>query len=101
MPIKKYAIKLRINMIISIVIGLGLIVVAEMLNVVIYVYIISVFISIFMFYVLPGKLSTRFNKECLNRVLEKDIVLLPIILSGPIIPIFILISTFKNRKEKL
>lgn len=93
---RKHDTKLRVIMMISIIMGLGLIVVAEMFNIVIYVYILSIFINIFMFYILPEKLSTRFNKEYLNRVTKKDIVLLPVILLGPIMPIFILISTFKK-----
>jgi hypothetical protein len=93
-----YDTKLCIIMIISMILGLGLVIIAKAIDTMIYLYIISIFISIFMLYFLPKRLSTNFNEKQLSRMRNEPMTLLFTMLFGPIAPIFIVMLAFKRQK---
>ena len=93
-----YDTKLCIIMTISMMLGLVLIIIARAIDVMMYLYVISIFISLFILYLLPKKLSMNFSEKRLNRMRSEPMTLLLTLLFGPIGPIFIFISAFKRQK---
>lgn len=96
-----YDTRLCIIMTISMILGLLLVIIAKAIDAIMYLYVISIFISLFMLYFLPKKLSTNFNKERLDKMRSEPMTLLAIMLFGPIAPIFIIISAFKRQKTAI
>jgi 4-hydroxybenzoate polyprenyltransferase len=95
----EYDTKLCIIMLISMILGAVLIIVAKAIDIMIYLYIVSIFISLFMLYFLPEKLSVNFDKIRLNKMKSEPTMLLFTTLFGPIAPIFIIMSVFKRRDK--
>lgn len=93
-----YDTKLCIIMTISMVLGSALVIVAKAIDAMMYLYVISIFTSLFMLYLLPKKLSTNFSEKRLSRMRSEPMTLLLAILFGPVAPIFIIISSFKRQK---
>lgn len=96
-----YDTKLCIIMAASMILGLALVIVAKAIDAMIYLYVISILISLFMLYFLPKKLSTNFSEKRLSRMRSEPIMLLFTMLFGPIAPIFIITSSFKKQKTAI
>lgn len=89
--------KLCVTMVISLIVGIILIAIASRSDLLPFLYIISIGISVFMTCFLPNKAYTKFDEACLKLMSNDPIIVSAIILTGPIASIFIILYTFKKE----